>query len=73
METEAFGRLLPVRAKLLGRNKISMILNEGKKHQIRVMMSEMNYTVTSLKRIRIGNIQLGTLKTGQTRSIKVNF
>jgi 23S rRNA pseudouridine2604 synthase len=73
METDAFGKLLPAKAKLLGKNKISMILNEGKRHQIRVMLDEMNYTVTSLKRVRIGSVQLGTLKPGQTRAIKIKI
>ena len=73
METDAFGKLLPVKAKLLGKNKISMILNEGKRHQIRVMMSELNYSVTSLKRIRIGNIKLGNLKSCQSKKILINL
>ena len=48
-----------------------MILNEGKRHQIRVMMSEMNYSVTSLKRVRIGNYKLGDMKPGESKPIKV--
>jgi 23S rRNA pseudouridine2604 synthase len=71
METDAFGKLKPVKSKILGKNKISMILNEGKRHQIRVMMSEMNYEVTSLKRIRIGKFSLGALKPGESKPIKV--
>ncbi len=71
METDSFGKLKPVKAKILGKNKISMILNEGKRHQIRVMLSEMNYEVTSLKRIRIGKFELGTLKPGESKEIKV--
>ena len=71
MDTDTFGPLKPVNAKLLGRNKISMILNEGKRHQIRVMMSEMNYSVTSLKRVRIGSYKLGNMKPGESKPIKV--
>jgi len=70
METDTFGPLKPVKAKLLGRSKISMILNEGKRHQIRVMLSEMNYSVTSLKRVRIGGYKLGNMKPGEIKSIK---
>jgi len=73
METETFGKLLPVKAKIIGKNQISMVLNEGKRHQIRVMMDELNYTVVSLKRIKIGNIELGSLKPGKTRSLNVSF
>lgn len=72
METDTFGKLLPVKSKLLGKNKISMILREGKRHQIRVMMSELNYSVKSLKRVRIGPVNLGSLKPGQTRVIILN-
>lgn len=71
METDTFGQLKPVKAKLLGKNKMSMILNEGKRHQIRVMLSEMNYSVTSLKRVRIGNYKLGNMKPGESKAIKV--
>jgi len=73
METETFGKLLPVKSKIIGRNQISMVLNEGKRHQIRVMMNELNYTIASLKRVRIGNIELGSLKPGKTRSLKISF
>jgi len=73
METDAFGKLKPVKAKLLGRNKISMVLNEGKRHQIRVMMSEMNYSVKSLKRTRIGNYKLGDMKPEEFKKIKVKI
>jgi 23S rRNA pseudouridine2604 synthase len=71
MDTQAFGKLLPMRARTFTKNKISIILNEGKKHQIRVLLAELNYTVVSLKRVRIGHIRLGDLKPGETRSIKV--
>jgi 23S rRNA pseudouridine2605 synthase len=73
METDAFGKLLPVKSKILGRNKISMILNEGKRHQIRVMLSEMSYSVASLKRVRIGKFTLGTLKPGESKPIQVSI
>ena len=72
METDAFGKLRPVKSKILSRHSISMILNEGKRHQIRVMLSEMNYGVTSLKRIRIGKFTLGTLKPGESRAIQIS-
>jgi len=73
METDTFGKLKPIKAKILGKNKISMILNEGKRHQIRVMLSEMNYGVLSLKRARIGGFTLGTLKPGESKPIKISI
>jgi pseudouridine synthase len=73
METDSFGTLKPIKAKILGKNKISMILNEGKRHQIRVMLSEMNYGVSSLKRVRIGKFTLGNLKPGESMPIKISI
>jgi len=73
METDAFGTLKPIKSKILGKNQISMILNEGKRHQIRVMLSEMNYGVLSLKRIRIGKFNLGNLKPGESKPIQVSI
>ncbi len=70
MKTESLGTLLPAKAELLGKSIMRVILNEGKRHQIRVMMSELHYTITSLKRVRIGTINLGNLKPGDTRSIQ---
>ncbi len=69
MTTETFGKLLPAEAKITGDKEIKIILHEGKKHQIRVMLGELNYTVGSLKRLRIGKIKLGSLKPGDTRKL----
>lgn len=56
--------------KLLGPNTFKIILTEGKKHQIRRMCSALFQEVADLKRERIMNIKLGTLKEGATREIK---
>jgi 23S rRNA pseudouridine2604 synthase len=69
METKALGKLLPAKARIINNSKIQIILNEGKRHQIRVMLNELNYTIVSLKRIRIGNIKLENLKPGETRPL----
>ena len=71
METQALGKLLPAKAKIAGKTKLQVVLNEGKKHQIRIMMSELFYDVTSLKRIRIGKVRLGDLKPGESRAFKI--
>ena len=69
MQTKTFGRLLPAKARLIDKQTLRVILLEGKRHQIRVMLSELDYTIASLKRIRIGNILIGSLKPGQTRQL----
>lgn len=49
--------------------RLTIVLTEGKKHQIRRMCAALGYQVQSLKRVRIMNIQLGTLKPNQYRKI----
>lgn len=73
MDTQALGKLMPAKAKIINKNKIQIILNEGKRHQIRIMLNELGYTIHSLKRIRIGNINIGKLLTGETKKIYPKF
>lgn len=50
--------------------KFTLVLTEGKKHQIRRMCAALGYQVQSLKRVRIANITLGDLKPNQYRILK---
>jgi 23S rRNA pseudouridine2604 synthase len=70
MQTQALGKLLPAKARIINKNKLQVILNEGKRHQIRIMLNELNYTIASLKRVRIGDIKIENLKPGETRLLK---
>ena len=63
-------RTKPARVRTLGAKKFSIILTEGKKHQIRRMCSACGLTTTALKRVRIMNIRLGPLKVGTFRAIE---
>ena len=49
--------------------KFTIILTEGKKHQIRRMCAALGYQIQSLKRIRIMSIRLDKLKPNQYRKI----
>lgn len=49
--------------------RFRLIITEGKKHQIRRMCAALGYQVKNLKRVRIMNIELGTLKPNQYRKI----
>jgi len=60
----------PCKVKILGDKKFSVILTEGKKHQIRRMCSALFTEVEDLERIRIINIALGKLAPNQTRKIE---
>jgi len=44
---------------------LSIVLREGKNRQVRRMCELVGIEVTSLKRVRIGNIQLGSLPLGR--------
>jgi 23S rRNA pseudouridine2604 synthase len=49
--------------------RFTLIITEGKKHQIRRMCAALGYQVQNLKRVRIMNIGLGNLKPNQYRKI----
>ncbi len=55
----------PATIKITGQKRFTIILTEGKKHQIRRMLAALGYTTLELKRVRIMNIKLGTLKAGE--------
>lgn len=73
METDALGKLLPAKTRIINNSKIQIILNEGKRHQIRIMLNELGYTISSLKRVRIGDIKIGDLKPGETKPINFSY
>lgn len=56
--------------KKLGDFSFSIVLTEGKKHQIRRMCEALGKKVISLKRQRIMNIRIEGLKSGQFRKIE---
>lgn len=53
--------------KLKDNSVIHIIIKEGKNRQIRRMFDAIGHPVLYLKRIRIGSISLGSLKTGEWR------
>lgn len=64
-------RTKPARVILSKKNPtyFNIIITEGKKHQIRRMCAALGYQIKSLRRIRITNITLGSLKPNQYRKI----
>src|ERR1035437_9643740 len=60
----------PCQVRKTGPNSFNITLTEGKKHQIRRMVSAMHNTVTGLERTRILNIKLDDLKPNATRPIQ---
>lgn len=49
--------------------RFTLIITEGKKHQIRRMCAALGYQVQTLKRVRVVNIEIGKLKPNQFRKI----
>lgn len=65
------GELLRAKdVKVNGAHSMTIILTEGKKHQIRRMLGGARFTVVSLKRVRIMGVHLGNLKPGQVRPLR---
>lgn len=58
------------KVKMLGEKTFSVILSEGKNHQIRRMVSALHNDVSDLQRIRIMNIRMGKISPGQFRPIE---
>lgn len=59
--------LLPAKVNWQNEDQLRIVLREGKKRQIRRMCDAVGLKVIGLKRIRIGNIKLGALPSGQWR------
>ena len=57
----------PCRVERIARDGFRMILTQGLNRQIRRMCSALGYRAQRLKRVRIMNIRLGTLSSGQWR------
>ena len=59
----------PCEVKQIGKYTFSIILTQGLNRQIRRMCEALGYRVTKLKRVRIMNIHLKDLKTGEYRPL----
>lgn len=60
-------KTLPCVTKLVGTHKFRITLREGRKHQIRRMADVVQWTVTKLKRVRIGALTGRGLEPGTGR------
>jgi len=62
-------KTLPARIEQVAEYTFKIILVEGRNRQIRKMCEELGFTVQSLQRLRIMNIEIGGLKTGEWRHL----
>lgn len=63
-------RTKPAKFEQTSEKAFHLTLVEGKKHQIRRMVTAIGFEVMSLKRLRIMNVKLGNLHSGKHREIK---
>lgn len=61
--------LKPKRVHKVRKNSVLITVSEGKKHEVRLMIEKIGAEVLQLKRIRIGNLYLGSLPKGAYREI----
>jgi 23S rRNA pseudouridine2604 synthase len=59
--------LKPAKVSWQNEDQLRFVLREGKKRQIRRMCNLVELHVVGLKRIRIGQVKLGSLPVGQWR------
>lgn len=60
-------KTLPAVVKKITAHIFSIILHEGRKHQIRRMADACRLTIEQLVRVRVGGVKLGDLKSGESR------
>ena len=56
-------------AAAVNRRKLRIVLVEGKNREIRRVLDSFNCTIKRLVRVRIGTLELGTLKAGEFRNL----
>lgn len=62
-------RVRPVAVSKVRRGTIKIVVNEGKKHEIRLFAEAAGLQILELKRIRIGSLVLGGLRYGEYREL----
>lgn len=62
-------KTLPAVVKKISTRVFSVVLHEGRKHQIRRMADACRLTIEQLVRVRVGSVKLGSLKAGQSRNV----
>ncbi len=62
--------LKPAKVSWANEDQLRVVLNEGRKRQIRRMCEAVGLTVVGLKRVRIGRVALGKLPVGQWRYLR---
>ena len=64
--------LRPAQVEWVNDDQLRFVLTQGKKRQIRRMCEAVGLQVLGLKRVRVGNVMLGDLPTGQWRYLRAD-
>lgn len=59
----------PVRVSKVRKGTLKVVISEGKKREVRLLLAAAGLKVNSLSRIRIGSLQMGPLPVGQWREM----
>lgn len=59
----------PIKVTKLRKGTLRVIIGEGKKREVRLLLEAAGLTIKSLTRIRLGELVLGALEPGQWRSL----
>jgi 23S rRNA pseudouridine2605 synthase len=59
----------PLSVKKVRRGTLKIVISEGKKHEVRTLLTEAGLTIRELSRLRIGPLSLGTLMPGEFRTL----
>jgi len=54
---------------ILGKNRISIVIHEGRRHIIRRLFGALHHRILELKRVRIASLSLGRLSLGKWRKL----
>ena len=52
--------------------RLSMVLREGRKREVRQLWQALGHRVLDLQRVRIDGLELGDLEEGRVRALQVN-
>lgn len=59
----------PLSVKKVRRGTLKVVVSEGKKHEVRILLAEAGLTVKELVRLRMGPLSLGPLLPGEYREL----
>lgn len=59
----------PIRTAKIGKGTVKVVIKEGKRHEVRILLLKAGLKVRELKRTRIGNLRMGNLPIGHYREL----